>query len=76
MDAALFEKLVESMTELIDMPLKKGQSEKVVSENIATLIDEGRPQNQAVAIAMQKAGKVRKDKGKQKSKQKGKRYRG
>lgn len=76
MDAALFEKLVESMTELIDMPLKKGQSEKAVSENIATLIDEGRPQNQAVAIAMQKAGKVRKDKGKQKSKQKGKRYRG
>jgi hypothetical protein len=52
------------------MPLKKGKSKKVVSENIATLISEGRPKDQAVAIAMDKK------RGKQKSKQKGKQYRG
>lgn len=39
------------------MPLKKGSSKKVVSENIATEIKAGRPKDQAVAIAMNKAGK-------------------
>ena len=39
------------------MPLQKGSSSKVVSKNIATLVNEGRPQKQAVAIAMQAAGK-------------------
>jgi hypothetical protein len=37
------------------MPLKSGKSEKVVSQNIAELRKSGRPEKQAVAIAMDKA---------------------
>jgi len=39
------------------MPLKKGRSKKVISENIGELIHSGRPRDQAVAIAYDKAGK-------------------
>ena len=42
------------------MPLKKGKSDKVVSQNIRTEMKAGKPQNQAIAIAMRLAGKPRK----------------
>jgi hypothetical protein len=39
------------------MPLKKGCSAKVIAANVRELIKTGRPQKQAVAIAMATARK-------------------
>ena len=42
------------------MPLMNGKSKAAVSSNIKTEMAAGRPQKQAVAIAMSEAGKGRK----------------
>lgn len=42
------------------MPLKKGSSKKVIAENIRREMHAGKPQKQAIAIAMSAAKKEKK----------------
>ena len=41
------------------MPLRRGRSKKTISHNIRAERAAGKPQKQAVAIALRKAGKAR-----------------
>jgi len=43
------------------MPLESGSSREAISHNIETEVNAGKPQKQAVAIAMNKAGKSKQD---------------
>lgn len=54
-------KIVLIRTKEVCMPLKKGNSRKAISSNIRTERHHGKPQKQAVAIAMNQA---RRSKGK------------
>lgn len=49
------------------MPLKRGSSNKTISENIEELIASGYSKEQAVAIAMKNAGKNKKKAKKKRS---------
>ena len=44
------------------MPLKKGKSKKVISQNIGELVRSGRPVAQAAAIAYHQAQEAKKKK--------------
>lgn len=53
------------------MPLKKGKSNKTISSNISELVHHDYPHDQAVAIAMNQAGRgKKKGKGKNDDKRK------
>jgi hypothetical protein len=50
--------------EVTTMPLKKGKSKKAIASNIRTEMRHGKPQRQAIAIAMRVAGMPKPRKGK------------
>jgi uncharacterized protein YdaT len=52
------------------MPLQSGSSQKTISANIKKLIEEGYPQKQAIAIALENARDASRKKRKKRKKRK------
>lgn len=59
---AILRPLPAGAVEELCVPLKSGSSRKAVSANIRTEVAAGKPQRQAVAIALSKAGRSNKGK--------------
>ncbi len=51
------------ITKEFNMPMAQGKSQKAISKNIKAEMKKGKPQKQAIAIALSKAGKSLPERG-------------